>query len=196
MATFHETDPFSDGGKPSRRTRMSPPPTPQLSLEINEIELATKPENYPQDKWDRMHESARRGIVKGMKSLEEGAAMANAEARKALEPKNPKHSTFTTQYATDWAKRLGWKIIDRERYDARTKRHNDLQLRMDLMAEDPKTPGMIMIQAAGQGERAHHYREFVERGGEAKARHRFLRILYVEFVRGNTTPVKQEWWVE
>ena len=194
MATFHD-DPFSDGGKPSRRTRMSPPPSQQISLEIDDKELATKPDDYPQEKWDRMHESARRGVVSIMKALDQGAADANAKARKALEPKNPKNSTFTTQYAGNWAKRIGWKIIDRENYDRIQKRHKDLQLRMDLMAEDPKTPGMIMIQAAGQGERAHHYREFVERGGEAKARHRFLRILYVEFVRDNPNPVKEEWWV-
>ena len=117
----------------------------------------------------------------------------------ALHEDNPKTkqtrapaSTFTTQYAIEWGRRHGWKLIDRERYDFKNKRHNDLQLGADAMMEGPD--GIILVQGAGRSEKAAHWSRFNERGGGDKARHRHLKFVYVEFVRGSKDPILTEWW--
>lgn len=104
----------------------------------------------------------------------------------------PGPGTFTTQYAIDWGTKQGWKLIDRERFNHRTKRHQDLQLASDAMFEGPE--GLILVQGAGRGERKPHRFKFDERGGVAKAHHRHLKFVYVEFERGCKTPILEEWW--
>jgi len=146
-------------------------------------------------KWASLSEATQRklsNIHQDRISRENAKAAADAQKKPRAKPAHS--GTFTTQYAIDWAKSKGWKIIDRERYDARTKRHHDLQLGIDLLAEDPTQDGMIGIQAAGVGERAPHYQRFMDRGGPEKAKRRSIRIVYVEFVRGNKTPVSEEKW--
>jgi hypothetical protein len=153
------------------------------------------PDGMTEEKWDSLAEATQRklsNIFQDRKARE--AAAAKAAAEKKPRAKRAATGTFTTQYATDWAKSKGWKIIDRERYDYRTKRHHDLQLGIDLLVEDPSEDGMIGIQAAGVGERAPHYQRFLDRGGPEKAKRRSIRIVYVEFVRGNKTPVSEERW--
>lgn len=106
---------------------------------------------------------------------------------------------FTTDYAIKWMRRQKqpngrpWTLIDRERFDFKTKRHADLQLGMDLLCDDGQD-GMVGIQAAGKSERAEHYRRFMDRGGPDKAKRRHIRVFYMEFVRGNPNPILMEQW--
>ena len=188
MSTAHD-DPFSEDGKPSRRSRCSPDPTLQLDYPL------VMPDGMTAAKWDSLAEATKRklsNIFQDRKARE--AAATKAAAEKKPRAKRSTSGTFTTQYAIDWAKSNGWKVIDRERYDYRTKRHHDLQLGIDLLVEDPAEDGMIGIQAAGQGERAPHYQRFLDRGGPEKAKRRSIRIVYVEFVRGNKKPILEERW--
>lgn len=120
-------------------------------------------------------------------------------ARKAAEPPpKPKRQgttgpKFTTQSAVTWyQKGKKWVLLDREHYDHRLKRHHDLQLGLDLLLDDGN--GQVGVQAAGVGERAEHWRRFVERGGPEKARRRSIRVIYAEFKRGQREPVKEEIW--
>lgn len=101
--------------------------------------------------------------------------------------------TFTTDYAIKWGRRQGWKLIERERYDWKLKRHHDLELGMDAMFDDGNT-GRVGLQGAGRSERAEHYRRFWERGGVEKAQRRAVRVVYVEFVREDREPKLVEWW--
>jgi hypothetical protein len=115
---------------------------------------------------------------------------------KALEPvrKVVSHGgTFTTQYAVEWGKRQGWKLIDRERYDHLTKRSHDLELGVDAIFDDGVS-GRVGVQGAGRSERKVHFDRFMGRGGPSSASRRNIRIVYLEFVRGDKTPVVEEWW--
>ena len=110
-------------------------------------------------------------------------------------PKTPgaKATNFTTGAAIKWGRRQGWKLIERERYNHFTKRHHDCELGTDAIFDDGLF-GRVGIQGAGKGERASHYQRFTERGGVDTAKRRALRVLYLEFERGNPEPTKQEWW--
>lgn len=108
------------------------------------------------------------------------------------EPKTKGPSRYSTQYAVDWGKAQGWKVLDREHYDSRLKRHHDLLLGSDVMFD--AGDGVVLVQGAGQGERALHRRRFEDAGGEDKARRLAMRFVYVEFVRGVPSPVREERW--
>jgi len=102
--------------------------------------------------------------------------------------------TFTTAYAKAYGKKQGYtRILDQERYDYRTKRHHDCEGAVDVIFDDGNG-GRIGFQGAGVGERAEHYNRFMAWGGPDKARDRRLKVVYLEFVRGNKTPVKVEEW--
>jgi hypothetical protein len=95
----------------------------------------------------------------------------------------PAHtSKFTTQYAIDWGRSKGWRLVDRERYDARLKRHHDLECGADAKMETPTD--FVLVQGAGVGERAAHRRRFEERGGVERCKKANCRFAYVEFKRG------------
>ncbi|AIE83514.1 hypothetical protein [Fimbriimonas ginsengisoli] len=100
---------------------------------------------------------------------------------------------FTTDYAVRWGRDQGWKLIERERFDHLTKRHHDLEFGVDAMFINP-AGGRIGVQGAGKSEKAPHYQRFMDAGGPAKARDRAVTVVYVEFVRGNYTPVLEEKW--
>lgn len=120
-----------------------------------------------------------------------------ARLEKALQPKKivtPGPGTFTTAYTIEWGRKQGWKLVDRERYDARTKRHHDAMLGMDAIFEDPETMQLIGIQGAGRYEKAEHWERFCQRGGVARAKARNMRCIYLEFVRGTKTPILREDW--
>lgn len=119
-------------------------------------------------------------------------------ARLSASPKpekthGPGATRFTTDYAIRWGRKQGWKLIERESYDYRTRRHHDCQLGTDAIFEGPN--GLIGIQGAGRHERAIHYQRFLDRGGPEKAALRHIQIIYLEFERGNFTPLKEEIWV-
>lgn len=113
------------------------------------------------------------------------------EPKKARAPR-PGATRYTTEYAIAWGRRQGWKLIDRERYDARTKRHHDLMLGVDAMFESPD--GLVGVQGAGKSERKPHFQRFEDRGGAERASRLHIRVCYVEFERGNKTPKVVEWW--
>lgn len=118
------------------------------------------------------------------------------ERLQAQPEKAPRKSagTFTTAYAIEYGLKQGYKtIVDRERYDYRTKRHHDCEGAVDVIFDDGNG-GRIGFQGAGVGERAEHYNRFMAWGGPTKARERKLRVTYLEFTRGNKTPVKVEEW--
>lgn len=105
----------------------------------------------------------------------------------------PYAARFTTDYAIRWGKRQGWKLIEREVYDYRTKRHHDLELGVDAIFDD-MVDGRIGVQGAGRSERREHYQRFLDRGGVEKSRRRHIRVCYVEFDRGTHEPAVLEWW--
>lgn len=99
---------------------------------------------------------------------------------------------FTTDYAVQWGRKKFGRLIDREHYDARLQRHHDLELGVDAIFDSAE--GRVGIQGAGKSERAAHHKRFLERGGPDAAAKRGMRVVYIEFERGNKTPVKEEWW--
>lgn len=107
--------------------------------------------------------------------------------------KRPYQKRFSTDYAVEWGRKQGWKLIERERYDFRTKRHHDLEGECDAIFDD-MTDGRVGVQGAGRGERKVHYERFMAWGGPEKAKRRNLRIFYLEFERGNKTPLSVERW--
>lgn len=110
------------------------------------------------------------------------------------EPRAPRPCAprFTTDYAVKWGKRQGWKLMDRERYDVRTKRHHDLMLGVD--ASFASETGLVGVQGAGRHERSEHYKRFLARGGTELAHKLHIRVVYLEFVRGDFEPCVTEWW--
>lgn len=99
---------------------------------------------------------------------------------------------FSTDACIKWGRSQGWKLIDRERYDARLKRHHDLLLGADAMMEGPD--GIIYVQGAGRSEKKVHLERFESRGGIEKAQRLKVRFVYVEFDRHNSEPLLTEWW--
>ena len=102
-------------------------------------------------------------------------------------------SNFTTQYAIDWGRKQGWKLLQREGYNFRTKRHADLALGSDAMFESPR--GIIFVQGAGKGERTKHRERFDARGGVERGERLRAGFVYVEFVRESKEPITREWWI-
>lgn len=140
-------------------------------------------------KWAKLPYSLRKRLSEYQE--EHNAKMA---AKKPKQTRiNP--GTYTTQYAVDECRRRKWRIVDRERYDARLKRHHDLMLGMDLIVDDGGK-GLLLIQAAGKGERASHWRKFIERGGTENALRLGVRVLYWVFERHVPSPIEEEKWVE
>ena len=173
-------DPFES--LPARKTRveqrdfsaLAPPPS---RIDKDGVPV---PENWLTHKWEAMPLAWRKAY----------------EPPKPLRPDSPSTgngaSRFTTQYAIEWGKKQGWKLIDRERYDARLKRHHDLMLGVDALFETPD--GMVGVQGASKSERAAHYRRFEERGGIDRATRLHVGVVYLEFERGNKAPVVTEVW--
>ncbi len=116
----------------------------------------------------------------------------NTPQRDVMRPHKQGATRFTTQYAIDWAKARGWRLLDRERYDVRTKRHHDLLLGADALFEGPD--GMIAIQGAGRYERSEHWERFTRLGGADKARKLHIVFYYLEFERASKEPVVTEEW--
>lgn len=137
-------------------------------------------------RWDTLALSTRR------KFAEEAQYMRQSKPQPKERRPGTGATRFTTQYAIEYGRKQNWTLVDRENYDSRTKRHHDLQLGLDAIFDDGE--GLVGIQGAGQSERKEHWDRFADRGGVEKAKRRHIRILYLEFVRGNKTPVKQEWW--
>lgn len=101
---------------------------------------------------------------------------------------------FTTEYGCRWGKRQlrldcdrCWKLIEREHYNSRTKRHADLELGMDAFFDDGG-PGRFGCQFGQPDEEKAHARAFLERGGYELAARRGIRPYWVAFVRGRTEP--------
>lgn len=173
-------DPFAS--LPARKTREAPrdlsafaPPPSRFDKDGLPV-----PDNWLLHKWEAMPLAWR-------KAYEPPKPTAAA-----ISPRRAGASRFTTQYAIEWARKQGWKILDRERYDPRTKRHHDLMLGVDALFESPN--GMVGVQGAGKSERAEHYRRFEERGGIQRANTLHVRVIYLEFVRGDKNPITVEEW--
>jgi hypothetical protein len=118
-------------------------------------------------------------------------ALAAWAERRGREPRRGP-GRFSTRAAVAWGRRLGWRLIDRERYDARTRRHRDLMLGADVLFED--ADGLVLVQAAGRGQRAAHRRRFDDAGGADRAAKLGMRFLYVVFDRGEPEPLEVERW--
>lgn len=132
-------------------------------------------------------------LTEGMNPIQKRVANALWRSQNPLPRETrPGATRFSTEYAIKWAKALGWQILDRERYDARLKRHHDLILGSDAMALSPS--GVVLIQGAGRHERPQHRRRFDERGGVPKAEQAKMRFVYLEFERGDLKPKLEEWW--
>jgi hypothetical protein len=146
-------------------------------------------------KWDRLALPVRKRFS-GAYVLE----LLSRKPKKAKQQGAPA-TRFTTDYAVKWGRRQKharvsaktWQLIDREHYDYRTKRHHDLELGVDAIFDDGGDY-RIGIQGAGKGERSVHYQRFMDRGGPEKAARRRLKVLYLEFERGNHEPILKEEW--
>lgn len=130
------------------------------------------------------------------------------ERAKAAEPRRAPPSSsgaFTTAYGKAWGRALGWKLIDEEHHTAHqvagrwVRRTHDLELGMDLKFRTP-AGRFVMVQcgnARGRttgAERAEHFKRFEERGGRDRAREMGVRVVYVEFNRGEPDPAFMEDW--
>lgn len=140
------------------------------------------PDHWVREKWQKLPLGFRR-------NYNEGRA---PEPEPKTKTPRPGASRFSTAYAIEWGRKQGWKLIDRERYDARTKRHHDLMLGVDAMFET--ADGLVGVQGAGRSERKAHYDRFEQRGGVARAGKLHIKVCYVEFERGEKTPKVVEWW--
>src|SRR5436190_23065816 len=110
------------------------------------------------DRWAKLPPKSRKDFS--------DAEIARAERLAAKKPRQRRLSVakrFTTDYAVAWGRAQGWKLIDRENYNFRTKNHHDLQMGLDALFDDG-VDGMIGIQGAGRNERAEHYQRFLDRG--------------------------------
>ena len=150
------------------------------------------------EKWEKLPLSFR---IRHSEMYEQDLAKAAAKASAPRRPDRAPAKRFTTDACIKWGKSLGWKLLDRERYDYRTKRHHDLLLGADACFEAPPSldglegvTGMVYVQGAGRSERKEHRERFDARGGAARAKNLRVRFVYVEFVRGESSPVVTEWW--
>jgi len=115
-----------------------------------------------------------------------------ARQEKQYIPKEPRASNYTTKAAIAWGRAQGWKLLDRERWDQRTRRHHDLVLGADCLFESAE--GMVAIQGAGRYERTIHRERFEAAGGVERAERLHIRFVYLEFVRDSNDPVVEERW--
>lgn len=106
----------------------------------------------------------------------------------------PSASRFSTQACIAWGRSMGWKLLDREQYDHRLKRHHDLIGGADAMFETPT--GIVLVQGAGKAERGTHWDRYVERDGPGRCQKFGWGFVYVEFERNQAEPLKTEWWAE
>ena len=113
--------------------------------------------------------------------------------RRLNQPKTPAATRYTTQAAIDWGRRQSWRLVDRERFDVRTKRHHDVLLGCDALFHAPGI-GLVAVQSAGRYERTTHLERFERMGGKLAARDMGVVFRYLEFQRGNPDPVLDEVW--
>lgn len=98
---------------------------------------------------------------------------------------------FSTRYAKEWGEAQGWKVIDSERF---THGHyQDCVMGVDVIFDADGQ--RIGVQGAGRYERAEHYQRFLDWGGVDRANRLQMKVIYLEFVRGNKTPVVREDWL-
>ena len=103
-----------------------------------------------------------------------------------------KRRPYTTDYAVAWAKKQGWRIVERERWDAALRRHHDLAGGSDVCAID-QDRRRVWIQGArpGKTERDVHMARFEARRAQLAQGERYV---YVTFERGSAKPVAVEEW--
>jgi len=172
-------DPFLDPGKRPNPRRMSQPAQLPLDLPVE------RPPHIPPISWDRFTDEVKR------KFSQVHQASAAREASKPPAKPHRSASRFTTDYAIEYGRAQGWKLVDREAFDARLNRHHDLPGGAD--ARFRSREGVVFIQGAGVGERAEHRRRFEDRRHQL-ADFANVTFLYLEFVRGNKNPTKVEEW--
>lgn len=160
-------------------------PAPEAHIDADGFLISDTWQPRP-DKWEKLPYKTRQGLSEAY------TARLAKEAAKKPKTYRPGAKRFTTDYAIEWGRKQGWKLVEREGYDFRTQRHHDTMLGTDAIFDDGD--GLVGIQGAGKGEKTPHYQRFIERGGPEKAKRRSIRIFYVEFVRGNKTPILTEQW--
>ena len=117
---------------------------------------------------------------------------ADVERESTSDTRAKRAPNYTTRYAIGWGRDQGWVLLDRERYDARLRRHHDLPLGADAMFESDD--GVVFVQGAGRGERAPHWERFERAGGAERARKIHARFYYLEFKRDSRVPLVVERW--
>lgn len=148
--------------------------------------------DLPCPEWHLPEKWAAKSHKERLRLIEQHERVNRLEPAKVSSGPGP--SRFTTDAGVRWGKEKGWKVMDRERFDARTKRHHDCMLGMDVIFDTMGSEGMAGVQAAGLSERAAHWQRFEQRGGIEKARRLSITIYYLEFVRGEKEPRKVEKW--
>jgi hypothetical protein len=104
---------------------------------------------------------------------------------------------FSTDYAIAWGRAQGWRLVERERYDFRTKKKRDCMFATDAIMRLPSGK-LVGIQGAGRSQRTDHRRKFDQYGtgpyGAELAMAQGIEIWYLEFDRNNSDPVLVEKW--
>lgn len=189
--TDEDHDPFRSIG--SQRFRKS---KPVEVCEHSEYALMSEvPSPVPSD-WPQ-HPTKNYPLPPAQIKMQERTRFALGLCEKAQKEKEGrvsqgKAANYTTAHALNWGRKLGWKVLDKERWDHRNKRHRDLTLAADVMFETPR--GIVFVQAAGAGERASHRLKFDMRGGLERCVRLRVGFLYVTFCRESIDPVSREWW--
>ena len=118
------------------------------------------------------------------------AFLAAKEVLKKDKIARPAAGKFTTQYAVDYGRKLGWTAVERERFDFRTKRHHDVAGCADVLFRDGAR--LILVQGAGLHERSTHRAKFDQHQSAVAGR----AFVYWEFIKGQKSPVFEEWWAK
>lgn len=107
--------------------------------------------------------------------------------------KTRKGSTkFSTAALKKWGRKQGWTLTASESFNWRSGHHEDAKWRMDahwLVKGDT-----VLTQAGTPGEEVAHLRDFVGLFGFESAKQHRLTVLWVEFVRGASEPVRVVRW--
>lgn len=152
--------------------------------------LLVPPDHWPNANWQNLPLVVRKKL-----------AWTEEQIRGQKAPKSHKARTpatrFTTGAAIKYGQAMGWKLVERETYDYRTKRHHDVRYGMDAIMRD--LDGFLVgVQGAGVGERAEHFERFLARTRNAAGvifpETEHMRFFYWEFKRGQFEPVKFEQW--
>lgn len=145
-----------------------------------------------------------------------GAEMPVKRTRAKSEAPAKRGKPFTTDYAREFCRKQGWKILHSEDFNHLLKQSKDAWLGTDVVCSIPASDEfgqrrIILIQAGQAGEEKAHRAKSQELA-QKWAKHLQVKpedctlemvcqihgwsFLWVEFSRGKKLPDRQVWWVK